>query len=247
MYGLEEMVSFSSETLDEVELKLLLAILGKVLESEVTGLPEKGTIVLYEQKRGEEAKLVFAVNLKEGEEAIPDDDGQRILSKKMAMKAAKGLLFWPENEIYNCYADPVEFGQLKTGVYYGCDNYFALALNTTLGRFVMSSYIGFATSSMSEMKLENAAVLMTIVDILRQFRWKDVVLKRSYLLLEREFWLAGEMKKFLPIVRDIFYHKNGCEDELKAWGEWQTNNFKVREKNGLLPENCKGTDLYFEC
>lgn len=227
--GFNGVVDPNPEVLSTEELNLFLAVLKKILETEDAGAPKKGSIALYSQKRSEEPKCVFIVNLEEGEEMVVCSDGEHKSSAYLADEAAKDLLNWPECKRYDYVAESLEFGQLTSGIHYGGDDYCALALNTTLGRFVMSSYVGFADKTLPELKTLNGAVLMVMAEMFWQLRPRDILLNDSRRYMELKELLypyLEKMKQFVPAVKEIFYRRAGYIPELEAWEKWRREEMK---------------------
>lgn len=221
MYGFRSVANPSSQYLSAEELNLFLAMMKKILKTDVAGAPGTGSIALYAQKRGEEAECVFILNLEEGEKMVLCSDGETTPSAYLADGAVKDLLNWPECTLYGCYPEPLQFGQLEPGVYYGKDDSFALVLNTTLGRFVMSSYVGFAVNTLKEFKDMNGAILIAMAGILRRLRTDDVVLRYSIESLLQEYADYGISTEFFSMVKRMFCRKMGHVSEVDTWEKWR--------------------------
>lgn len=221
MYDFGFVASPSSQYLSTEELNLFLAMTRKMLKSDFAGAPETGSIALYEQKRGEEAECVFILNLGAGEKMVLCGDEETTPSAYLAEGAAKDLLNWPECTLYGCYPEPLQFGQLESGFHYGKNDNFAAVVNTTLGRFVMSSYIGFATDTLKDFKDMNSAMLMAMAGILRRLRTDDVVLRYSIEDLLQECKDYEISTEFFTMVKRMFMRKMGHVKEVAAWDSWR--------------------------
>lgn len=220
------------------EMELLLAVMGKVLKSEVVGMPTRGSIAMYEQRRGENEECVFILNMKDGEmENFPCDEGKTAPSEYMADQAIRELARWPEEGAYESKLNTgsaVEFGQLKTDIYHGNDDYVAMSLNATLGRFLVSSYVEFQAETTKELRDKNDLLLATIAEIMRRLRPEDRALYYSvkemlefYLCVHSEHETYFEVK--MSIVRQAFL--DGSLPELKAWKKWRE---EQKAKGGLM-------------
>ncbi len=214
--------------ISQEEMDLLLVAMAKVLESEAGGAPVRGSIVMYEQRRGEDEECVFALNMEDGEvNDYPCEDGKTAPSAYMADQAIRELAKWPEEGAFKSGTNAgtrLEFGQLRTGLYYGHDDYSAMSLNTTLGRFLISSYVDFVVEGPKELKSKNELFLVAVADIIRRLRPKDRALYYSVKeMLELYLCAHSDRESYLEekvsIIRQMF--SDGDLPELKVWRKWR--------------------------
>lgn len=228
-YGFREEVRCWLRTFSQEEMDLLLAMMRKILLTDFAGRPTRGTIALYEQARGRDAEISFVLSLKDGEAMIPSN-GEEVSSVFLAQDAIEDLLAWLQSRKYDC-----ELKAVESGMYYGDDEYAALTLNTTQGRFIMSSYVEFTVNTRLEFRKMNLAVLLAMAGIIRRLRVDDTVLKDSMkrVLKDCETWDCP--MEFFSLVKLMFYKRRGYVSEVGYWEEW---------RKGALAEG-KGK-IYFE-
>lgn len=215
------------------EMDLLLIAMTKVLESEDGGAPKRGSIVLYEQRRGEDEECVFALNMEEGEmNNFPCKGGAAAPSEYMADRAIRELALWPEEGAFELHGKRRSFGQLETGIYHGHDDYFAMSLNTTLGRFLVSSYVDFAAEGLKELKSKNEIFLVMIAEVMRRLRLEDRALNHSVKGMWELYWYSRSNPEVfaekMQVVKKTFSDKD--LPELKLWREWRE---EQKENGGI--------------
>lgn len=225
MSGFRKVVAPIIGAISQEEMDLLLAAMMKVLESGTVGVPKRGSIVLYEQRRGVDEECVFALNMEEGEvDDFPCEEGRTAPSAYMADRSIRELAKWPEEGAFKLHEEcRIEFGQLRTGLYYGHDGYFAMSLNTTLGRFLISSYVDFVAEGPKELKSKNELFLVAVADIMRRLRPEDRALYYSVKEMWDLYWYSRACPEVfaekMQVVKKVFSDKD--LSELKVWREWR--------------------------
>lgn len=230
-HGFREEVRCWLRTFSQEEMDLLLAMMRKILLTDFAGRPTKGTIALYEQARKwGDPDISFVLSLRDGGMTVPWGKDDKMSSVFLAQDAIEDLAVWPMSRKYSYKLEVIE-----SGMYYGKDGYSAMVLNTTQGRFLMSSYIDFAVNTELEFRKMNLAVLLAMAGIIRRLRVDDTVLKDSMkrVLKDCETWDCP--MEFFSLVKLMFYKRRGHVSEVGYWEEW---------RKGALAEG-KGK-IYFE-
>lgn len=218
MSKLKYEVKPESTALHEVELDLLIAVLGEALRSRTGKMPEHGTVAMYEQRRWADEECVFIVNMEKGEANYLCEDGKTTPSVYLAREAITTLAQWPVEEKYDCDLSAWEF-EVPNGVHYGegDDGYQAFVMNATLGRFIFSSYINYKEDKLDK----NEAILVVLADTLRRLRPEDKALHYGMKVFLSQNQYNAERKKLelLPVVEKIF--REGKLPEYKVWKKWR--------------------------
>lgn len=154
---------------------------------------------------------------------FPCEEGRTAPSAYMADQSIRELAKWPEEGAFELYGKRLTFGQLKTGIYYGHDGYYAMSLNTALGRFLITSYVDFIANESKELKDKNGLFLVMIADIMRRLRPEDRALYYSVKEMWELYWYSRECPEVfaekMQVVKKVFSDKDLLE--LKVWREWR--------------------------
>lgn len=199
------------------------------------GFPKRGTVILDGQRKGEDVEYIVWLNMKGGVYYVKTADvGSRKTSDTVALDSIVAASAWPEKWVhgYEVQAQARNFGEMATGIYQRDENY-ALVLNTTLGRFIMSSRLAQEVGDGEIVELHGCDTLMMkgVAIVLAKMRPKDVVLQRSVESLLKD---ASEVE--LSLKKEIEHRFELCRGaELAAWKEW----YDIMATKG-------GLGLYFE-
>lgn len=183
------------------------------------GFPNKGTIILDGQQKGQDAQCVMRMNLERGTydfEQVMEGFPART-SDALAEESIDAILDWPEKPAYSYKATARNFGEMEAGIYvYGARK--VMVLNTTFGRFLMSAQLAqeMGDGRIVELQDESIAMMKGVTMVLARICPEDVILQHVMLKLMEG---ATETEQALRRTLDGFFEK-GRAPEVKVWKEW---------------------------
>lgn len=230
---------YGTKALSSKEICALMAVVQEILDC-FDEVPNKGTIILDGQEKGEEARCIMRMNLEKGVYLKNFHLVYQRTSATLAEESIDAALGWPENGAYDCTPMAKNFGEMPTGMYL-CGSHKVMVLNTTFGRFVASFQLAVEKADtsndegqveLSEYCDENVAAMKGWAVALAKMRPKDLVLGRSVKRLTEN---ATPMERRIKEeVENLFYF---CTlPELAVWKEWHDAEVKGKKKIGLFFE-----------
>lgn len=209
----------------EEELDVIVALLEKMLEQYEVEQPNMGSVVLYGQEKGCEAKRILQLSLEGGAYDASEFKAQNYqnrTSEDLVEGAVWRAMLWPSNPAYGIHPKALNFGELPTGIYEdGLE--CVLVLNTTLGRFLA----GVALAEKKKIPNEPEPVLLncefsverTLVGLataLAKMCPEDVALRRSLRKILADAVTATHATHGL--VAGLL--EGDSLPEIKAWKAW---------------------------
>lgn len=197
------------------------------------GFPNKGTIILDGQQKGQDAQCVMRVNLERGTydfEQVMEGFPART-SDALAEESIDAILDWPEKPAYGYVAQARNFGEMETGIYvYGAGK--AMVLNTTRGRFLMSAQLAqeIGDGRIVELRDESIAMMKGMAMVLARIRPEDEVLQYSAKKLMQG---VTEIELALQKDLDCFFEKEHIP-ELQTWKKWHEAAMNSGERLALF-------------
>lgn len=224
----------NKETLFEEEITAIMRILDEALDM-FDERPNKGTIILDGQRKGEPAQCIMKMNLANGAYRRKFFGLNDLQSDEMAAESINAILNWPTEAAYGIEAQNLQFGELPSGCY--LDAYEkVLVLNTTFGRFIISAQLAREDyKDGGKIKLvdyydESVVVMKALAVALTKMGKEDKILRRS---VKKIFVNATPGEKYVREEVENLLHFCSLP-ELEAWKIWH----EKATDDGLM--------LYFE-
>ena len=222
------------DMLYQEEIDILLGCINEMFAS-IGRFTNRGTIILYGQKKGGDARRIMLISLKNGdydvESVIEGFPGRT--SDVLAKESVDAVLEWPRKSAYDYEAKTQCFGEMETGIYQH-DGKRVLVLNTTCGRFIASAILAFERGDgvIMESQEESVAVMKGMALVLARMRPKDLILQKAMVGFEEKMTERFESGVKNEIERYFYWHVS----ELVTWKWW----------HGLIAQEKGSVGLYFE-